>query len=172
MDATFNTESINGPESVFTSAPFARRRRVTSTWPGTLSLLSDACRATARAIAATSLFLIMYDNVNMMVPLHDTKLEALLTADLDKCIAKATPLTIENLELTDEEAVFFRKNMIHTILRIIIRYGVGPYYGGEDFELWKQDLEKSQPTSIDKITVHQSSIHPLPAMEIDENSTK
>ncbi|KAJ6607730.1 hypothetical protein B0H10DRAFT_2070477, partial [Mycena sp. CBHHK59/15] len=156
--------------------------------PGTLSLLSDACRATARAIAATSLFLIMYDNVNMMVrvaeqilgrkntqengtcttevPLHDTKLEALLTADLDKCIAKATPLTIENLELTDEEAVFFRKNMIHTILRIIIRYG------GKDFELWKQDLEKSQPTSIDKITLHQSSIHPLPAMEIDENSTK
>ncbi|KAJ6579397.1 hypothetical protein B0H10DRAFT_2342518, partial [Mycena sp. CBHHK59/15] len=33
INATFNTESINGPESVFTSAPFARRRRVTSTWP-------------------------------------------------------------------------------------------------------------------------------------------
>ncbi|KAJ6595217.1 hypothetical protein DFH09DRAFT_1413281 [Mycena vulgaris] len=155
---------------------------------GTLWLLADACRATARAIAATGLFLIVYDNVNMMVrvaeqilgrkntqengtcateiPLHDTKLDNLLAADLDKGIAEAPPLTVEDLEFTEAEADFFHKNMIHTILRIIIRYG------GEDFQKWQDDLGQAQPTSSNKITVHQSPIHPLPAMEIDQSSTK
>lgn len=100
------------------------------------------------------------------VPLHNAKLDSLLAADLDKSILEAPLLTIENLELTDSEANFFRENMIHTILRMIIRYG------GEDFEDWKPELEESQPVSSEKIAVHQSSIHPLPAMEIDENSTK
>ncbi|KAJ7486591.1 hypothetical protein FB451DRAFT_1534500 [Mycena latifolia] len=43
----------------------AKKRRARA--PGTLFLLSEACRATARAVAATSLFLVMYDNINMMV---------------------------------------------------------------------------------------------------------
>ncbi|KAJ7487292.1 hypothetical protein B0H11DRAFT_2172828 [Mycena galericulata] len=166
------------------TTPAANRQRS----PGALWLLAEACRATARAVAATGLFLIMYDNVNMMVrvaeqilgrkntqengtcatevPLHDTKLEDLLVADLDKGISEAPPLTIEDLQFTDTEATFFHENMIHTILRIIIRYG------GEDFECWKDDLDKAQPFSADKIAVHRSFIHPLPAMEIDENSTK
>ncbi|KAJ7716911.1 hypothetical protein DFH07DRAFT_973770 [Mycena maculata] len=137
--------------------------------PGTLWQLSEACRATACALAFTGLFLVMYDNINMMVriteqilgrkntqengtcatevALHDTKLEDLLTVDLDRGITNAPPLTVENLEFMDTEAKFFHDNMIHTILCII-------------------------PISADKITVHQSMIHPLPAMEIDENSTK
>ncbi|KAJ6455499.1 hypothetical protein DFH09DRAFT_1384541, partial [Mycena vulgaris] len=100
------------------------------------------------------------------IPLHDTKLDNLLAADLDKGIAEAPPLTVEDLEFTEAEADFFHKNMIHTILRIIIRYG------GEDFQKWQDDLEQAQPTSSNKITVHQSPIHPLPAMEIDQSSTK
>ncbi|KAJ7264138.1 hypothetical protein C8J57DRAFT_1624548 [Mycena rebaudengoi] len=150
--------------------------------PGTLSLLSDACRATARALAATGLYLIVYDNINMMVriaeqilgrkntqengtcatevPLHDAKLEDLLTSELDKSISAAPPLTIENLEFTEAEGSFFRENMIHTILRIIIRYG------GEGLEIWKDELDAAQP----RCTYH--PLHPLPAMEIDENSTK
>ncbi|KAJ7727279.1 hypothetical protein DFH07DRAFT_757734 [Mycena maculata] len=156
--------------------------------PGTLWQLSEACRATARALTLTGLFLVMYDNINMMVriteqilgrkntqengtcatevALHDTKLEDLLTVDLDRGITNVLPLTVENLEFTDTEAKFFHDNMIHTILHIIVRYG------GEGFEHLKEDLEKAQPISTDKITVHQSMIHPLPAMEIDENSTK
>ncbi|KAJ7486590.1 hypothetical protein FB451DRAFT_1534499 [Mycena latifolia] len=98
-----------------------------------------------------------------VVPLHDNKLEDLLTEDLDKCIAEAPPLTIEDLEFTEDEAKFFRKNMIHTILRIIVRYG------GEDFEPWKEELDDSQPISSDKIALHTTPIHPMPAMEIDEN---
>ncbi|KAJ7030141.1 hypothetical protein C8F04DRAFT_1211805 [Mycena alexandri] len=164
----------------------AKKKRARA--PGTLWQLSQACRATARSLALTSLFLVMYDNINMMVrvaeqilgrkntqengtcatevALHDAKLEDLLTADVDKGIANAPPLTVENLEFTETEAAFFHDNMIHTILRIIVRYG------GESFEHLKADLEKAQPVSADKIAVHQSMIHPLPAMEIDENSTK
>ncbi|KAJ6470301.1 hypothetical protein DFH09DRAFT_1344534 [Mycena vulgaris] len=107
--------------------------------PGTLSLLSDACRTTARVIASSGLFLIMYDNINMMVriaeqilgrkntqengtcatvvPLHDAKLDDLLTSTLDESIANAEPLSIEHLEFTEVEGMFFHKNMIHTILR-------------------------------------------------------
>ncbi|KAJ7353703.1 hypothetical protein DFH08DRAFT_956742 [Mycena albidolilacea] len=129
--------------------------------------LSQACRATARALASTGLFLVMYDNINMMVhvaeqilgrkntqengtcatevALHDAKLEDLLTADLNKGIANAPALTVENLEFTEEEAKFFRQNMVHTILRIIIPYG------GEDFSQFKEDLDNSQPVSADKI---------------------
>ncbi|KAJ7023836.1 hypothetical protein C8F04DRAFT_1213217 [Mycena alexandri] len=164
----------------------AKKKRARA--PGTLWQLSQACRATARSLALTSLFLVMYDNINMMVrvteqilgrkntqengtcatevALHDAKLEDLLTADFDKGIANAPPLTVENLEFTETEAVFFHDNIIHTILRIIVRYG------GESFEHLKADLEKAQPVSADKIAVHQSMIHPLPAMEIDENLTK
>ncbi|KAJ7681155.1 hypothetical protein B0H14DRAFT_3535871 [Mycena olivaceomarginata] len=143
----------------------AKKKRVRA--PGTLWQLSQACRATARALASTGLFLVMENGTCATeVALHDAKLEDLLTADLDKGIANAPPLTVENLEFMEEEAEFFRQNMVHTILRIIIRYG------GEDFSQFKEDLENAQPVSADKITVHQSFIHPLPAMEIDENSTK
>jgi hypothetical protein len=43
----------------------AKKKRVRA--PGTLWQLSQACRATARALASTGLFLVMYDNINMMV---------------------------------------------------------------------------------------------------------
>ncbi|KAJ6624223.1 hypothetical protein B0H10DRAFT_2162254 [Mycena sp. CBHHK59/15] len=173
-------------QSSGTTTSKAKKKRMRT--PGTLFLLSQACRATARAIAATGLFLIVYDNINMMVriaeqilgrkntqengtcatviPLHDATLNALLTADLDKSIANAPPLSIENLEFTEAEGTFFRKNMIHTILRMIVRYG------GESFDRWKKDLDESQPVSADQIALHRTPIHPVPAMEIDENSTK
>ncbi|KAF7373984.1 hypothetical protein MSAN_00611300 [Mycena sanguinolenta] len=99
--------------------------------PGTLSLLSDACRTTARILAATGLFLVVYDNINMMVriaeqilgrkntqengtcatvvPLHDAKPEDLLAMDLDESIANAAPLSIEDLEFTEAEGHSFVK---------------------------------------------------------------
>jgi hypothetical protein len=43
----------------------AEKKRICG--PRTLFLLSQACRATARTIAATGLFLLVYDNINMMV---------------------------------------------------------------------------------------------------------
>ncbi|KAJ7288848.1 hypothetical protein C8J57DRAFT_1047484 [Mycena rebaudengoi] len=48
-----------------TTVKKAKKKRVRA--PGTLWQLSEACRATARALALTGLFLVMYDNINMMV---------------------------------------------------------------------------------------------------------
>ena len=43
----------------------AKPRRLRT--PGVLSSLSTACRDTSRRIAATGLYVIVYDNVNMMI---------------------------------------------------------------------------------------------------------
>jgi hypothetical protein len=43
------------------------KKRKKARAPGLLTTLSDACSATSRAIAATGLFAVVYDNINMMV---------------------------------------------------------------------------------------------------------
>ncbi|KAJ7101667.1 hypothetical protein C8R44DRAFT_747125 [Mycena epipterygia] len=154
--------------------------------PGLLTLLSNACNATSRSIASSGLFVVVYDNINMMVrvaeqilgrknaqengtcttliPLHDTQPADLLTSSLDTSILNAPPLRIEHLLLTDAEAEFHTQNMVHTILRIIVRHG------GPGFKKWQKDLDAMQPKSSETIDVHKTPIHPLPSMEIDENS--
>ncbi|KAF8156294.1 hypothetical protein K438DRAFT_1621597, partial [Mycena galopus ATCC 62051] len=162
-----------------------KRKRKTRN-PGLLTVLSDVCNATSRAIAATGLFLVVYDNINLMVrvaeqilgrknaqengtcatliQLHDATSDDLLTSTLDTSILNAPPLRTEDLLFNNDEAEFHEKNMVHTILRIIIRQG------GDGFKKWQKDLESSQPTSSEIISVHKTSIHPLPSMDIDENS--
>ncbi|KAK7019993.1 hypothetical protein R3P38DRAFT_1236976 [Favolaschia claudopus] len=71
---------------------------------------------------------------------------------------------MEHLLFNDEEAQFHDKNMVHTILRIIVRHG------GEGMKKWQKDLDAMQPKSSETISVHKTPIHPLPTMDIDENS--
>ncbi|KAJ7084898.1 hypothetical protein B0H15DRAFT_783568 [Mycena belliarum] len=154
--------------------------------PGLLATLSNACMQTTRSIASSGLFAVVYDNINMMVrvaeqvlgrksaqengtcatliPLHGTNPEDLLTATLDESVLNAAHLRIDNLLLTDEEAAFHTENMVHTILRVIVRHG------GDGFKKWQGDLDAMQPASSEVIDVHKTPIHPLPSMEIDENS--
>ncbi|KAJ6469072.1 hypothetical protein C8R47DRAFT_1151103 [Mycena vitilis] len=164
----------------------AKRRKRKARAAGLLLALSDSCNATSRAIAATGLFEVVYDNINMMVrvaeqilgrknaqengtcatliPLHDAKPDDLLTSKLDTSIMNAPPLAIDDLIFTEQEAEFHEQNMIHTVLRIIVRQG------GEGLKKWQKDLDAMQPKSSETISVHKSAIHPLPTMEIDENS--
>ncbi|RDB26708.1 hypothetical protein Hypma_005341 [Hypsizygus marmoreus] len=97
-------------------------------------------------------------------PLHEAELKHMLTEDLNKRILDAPPLSIYQLQLTKDEAELLLQQMIHAILRIII------HFGGEGFKRWETDLEASVPTSLDTIEVHKTPVHPLPAMEIEENS--
>ncbi|KAJ7901536.1 hypothetical protein B0H13DRAFT_2234103 [Mycena leptocephala] len=99
-----------------------------------------------------------------LIPLHNAKLEHLLTSELDKSILAARPLTVDDIALNTAESEFFVQNMVHTILRTII------LHGGEGFQKWKSDVDASQPVSEDTIDVHKTPLHPLPAMEIDESS--
>ena len=99
-----------------------------------------------------------------MLPLYNAKLEDLRTQTLDERITNAGPLRLEDLELTEPEGTLMNDALVHTILSIIVTHG------GEGFAKWSEDLKNSQPHSSDTIDVHQTPIHPLPAMEIDEST--
>ena len=76
----------------------------------------------------------------------------------------APPLALEHLELDEHESELMDDALVHTILAIIVRYG------GEGFTAWKDKLTANQPKSSEIIDVHKTTLHPLPAMEIDENT--
>ncbi|KAL1698540.1 hypothetical protein EV121DRAFT_165808, partial [Schizophyllum commune] len=65
---------------------------------------------------------------------------------------------------TASEAVTFRECLVYTILRVIVMYG------GPGLKCFAQDVNAAQPTTSRQITVHQTPIHPLPAMEIDKST--
>ena len=65
---------------------------------------------------------------------------------------------------TVEEQKAFKKHLIFTILRIIITHG------GASFKIFEKDLERDQPCTKDKIELHKTPLHPLPAWNIDESS--
>ena len=99
-----------------------------------------------------------------VIPLYNANLEDLKTQTLDDGITNAGPLRLEDLELTESECTLMNNVLVHTILSIIVAHG------GEGFEKWSDDLKNSRPHSSDTIDVHQTPIHPLPAMEIDEST--
>jgi hypothetical protein len=77
----------------------------------------------------------------------------------------APPLKLSDVKLTDAKFILFEKALVHTVLQIIVNYG------GDGFQWWKKELDDCQPRSSETISIHQTNLHPLPAMEIDENST-
>ncbi|KDQ51992.1 hypothetical protein JAAARDRAFT_62157 [Jaapia argillacea MUCL 33604] len=152
--------------------------------PGTLHRLSASMQDMAWSVAATGLNGHVYDNINMMFrsaeqvigchdsqengtcatiwPLWKASIEHMKTVDLTKSFNRAPPLSLKDVILTPDENNFFCKCQEHTILRIIITHG------GEKFKKFAKDLDKSQPKSLDKIEVHKTPLHPLPAMDIEE----
>ena len=99
-----------------------------------------------------------------MLPLHNAKLEDMRTQTLNEGITNAGPLRLEDLELTEPECTLMSDALVHTILSIIVTHG------SEGFAKWSEDLKISQPHSSDTIDVHQTPIHLLPTMEIDEST--
>ncbi|KAF8134695.1 hypothetical protein K438DRAFT_2126551 [Mycena galopus ATCC 62051] len=123
--------------------------------------------------AKSRLMALTYDNINLInqiaeqilsqksaqengtcttLPLHNAKLEHLLTSDLDESILNAPPLTLEDIILDEADSKFLTKNM----------------WGG--FRKMAKELNESQPVSADVINVYKTPLHPLLAMEIDESS--
>lgn len=76
----------------------------------------------------------------------------------------APDLKLSNIIHTPEEASIFKKNIIYTILRIIIRFG------GDGFKKFESDLKKNQPETNDKIELHQTELYPLPPWHIDQST--
>lgn len=63
-------ELINNPEPTAAisaiSAPQTKKKKRTKQRPGTLEFLSESMREVARLVAATGMFLTVYDNINMV----------------------------------------------------------------------------------------------------------
>lgn len=76
----------------------------------------------------------------------------------------AQPLRLEDIQLTSDEGALLKNALVHTVLSIVVNYG------GESLQKWKAEVQDLRPHSSDIINVHQTPIHPLPCMEIDEST--
>ncbi|KIJ59407.1 hypothetical protein HYDPIDRAFT_162408 [Hydnomerulius pinastri MD-312] len=173
----------NGDHSTASQAAKPRRKER----PGTLELLSQSMRKVARTIAADGLFLIVYDNINMMwkvaeqivgrtdsqengtcatlLPLFKVKPEDLSAEQLNAKLDSAPELSMDDILLSENNHAFFRECLVHTVMRVAVRFG------GEKLRTLTPQVLASTPESSFKIELHKTEIHPLPAMNIDEAST-
>lgn len=85
-------------------------------------------------------------------------------ADLKAAFAEAPPLALKDILLTDPEFKFMDKCLRHCILRIIVEHG------GEKFSKFRDALDQSLPVTPEKIELHKTPLHPLPAWNIDEST--
>ncbi|KAJ6527284.1 hypothetical protein B0H10DRAFT_2279228, partial [Mycena sp. CBHHK59/15] len=153
---------------------------------GSLRELSMSMRSMARAVASTGLFAATYDTINMMFraaeqvmgrtdsqengtcatifPLWKAAIENMKIAELKDAFAKAPPLALKDILLTDPEFKFMDKCLRHRILRIIVEHG------GEKFSKFREALDQSLPVTPEKIELHKTPLHPLPAWNIDEST--
>lgn len=76
----------------------------------------------------------------------------------------APPLKIEDIVLWGDDQRQFKKNLIHCILRVIIKHG------GPGFQKFEKNLRDDQWISPDQIPVHKTELHPLPTWPIDEST--
>ncbi|KAG9079921.1 hypothetical protein FRC06_007311 [Ceratobasidium sp. 370] len=87
-------------------------------------------------------------------------------SDLTERFDKAPPLTLEDLQLSPEEAGLHRKCVVYTILDIIVNHG------GIEFEKYRPLLARQLLTLTHKREIHQDHIYPFPTMHIDESTVK
>ncbi|KAH9015410.1 hypothetical protein EDB84DRAFT_1671051 [Lactarius hengduanensis] len=154
---------------------------------GTLEALSESMRKLTREVAASDLYVLVYDNINMLwkvaeqilgrtdsmengtcatiVSLFQANVEDLKAIELERRFGSAPELKVSDIMLTEDEYTLHRKCLIHTVLRIVVQYG------GPRLQVFRKDLQAMEPHSDFRIDVHKSEIHPLPAMNINEAST-
>ncbi|EIW77927.1 hypothetical protein CONPUDRAFT_61695 [Coniophora puteana RWD-64-598 SS2] len=173
--------TLGAPAGDANTAKKARRH------PGTIEILSHSMMEKVRAIAGTLLFLIVYDNINMMwraaeqaigrkdsqqngtcatlIPLHAASKEDLDTSELIAKADTAPDLRIDDLVLTPQESQDFYKSLVHCVMRITTRYG------GSELQKLHTEVMSCMPSSDYTIDIHKTNVHPLAAMNIDESST-
>ncbi|KAL1719589.1 hypothetical protein EV715DRAFT_272510 [Schizophyllum commune] len=185
VDGAPSSASIN--DGLPNTAGPPRDLRQQAAKPGTLQSLSLQMRAKAREMARTSDFMVVYDNINMMwrvaeqilgrtdslesgtcataMPLHDADPKDLDPAVFYQHFDNAEKLEPTDLMHTAEYKARLRQNLVHTVLRIIVRRG-----GDAMRKKFGKEVRESQPSTSSKIAVHATKIHPLPTMHINEQS--
>lgn len=97
-------------------------------------------------------------------PLFKAILANMQVSDLEASFDAAKPLSINDILLNQTESKMLHTNLTHCVLRIIITHG------GDGFMKFTKDLELSVPWSADRIELHKTPLHPLPAYDIDEST--
>ncbi|KAL1733993.1 hypothetical protein EV714DRAFT_234465 [Schizophyllum commune] len=169
------------------SQPRGRDQEASGGKMGTLQKLSLEMRKVARRMAKKNSFLLVYDNINMMwrvaeqiigrtdsmqngtcataLPLFNAKAEDLQTSTLEKHFDSARELRIEDLLLTPQYYARLRKLFVHCVMRILVRRG------GQVLQAkFGKKLRRTEPRTNSRIAPHTTSVHPLPARPINENS--
>ncbi|KAH9172322.1 hypothetical protein EDB89DRAFT_2114193 [Lactarius sanguifluus] len=154
---------------------------------GTLEALSESMRKVTCEVATSDLYVLMYDNINMvwkvaeqilgrtdsmengtcvtLVPLFRASIKDLRAIELERRFQSTPELKVSDIMLTEDEYSLHQKCLIHTVLQIAVQYG------GPRLQVFRKDLQVMEPHSDFRIDVHKSEIHPLPAMNINEAST-
>ncbi|KAJ6517845.1 hypothetical protein DFH09DRAFT_1428362 [Mycena vulgaris] len=97
-------------------------------------------------------------------PLWKAAIENMRISDLNAAFDKAPPLTLKDILLTTHELKLMEKCLRHCILRIIVDDG------GEKFKRFRDALDDSLPVTPEKIELHKTPLHPLPAWMLDEST--
>ncbi|KAJ6594969.1 hypothetical protein B0H10DRAFT_1960576 [Mycena sp. CBHHK59/15] len=90
--------------------------------------------------------------------------EHMRISNLNAAFNAAPPLSLKDVLLTMPELKLMDKCLQHCILRIIVKHG------GEKFEKFRKALDTAPPVTPEKIELHQTCFHPLPAWNIDEST--
>ena len=99
-----------------------------------------------------------------LIPLFKAQIEDLKTVDYQAHFLAAPRLKLTDILHTPQERKDFKKHLIFTILGIIVKNG------DNGFEKFEGKLKDQQPVTGEKIELHKSDLHPLPAWKIDESS--
>jgi len=99
-----------------------------------------------------------------VIPLFDAMVEDLDLKKFQSAYLEAPLLNLKDIIHTRDEQKQFKNNLIHTILRVIVKHG------GPGFNKFEKELAKNEPITAAKIPVHTTDLHPLPSWNIDESS--
>ncbi|KJA12992.1 hypothetical protein HYPSUDRAFT_152096, partial [Hypholoma sublateritium FD-334 SS-4] len=99
-----------------------------------------------------------------ITPLFDASPEDIKVADFQSNFLDAEALSIKDILHSPDECDTFKKNLIFTILRTIVKFG------GDRFKHFEKELHQNQPKTKEKIKLHKSELYPLPPWNIDEST--
>ncbi|KAJ7868794.1 hypothetical protein B0H14DRAFT_3084033 [Mycena olivaceomarginata] len=132
---------------------------------------ASQCEASRGLPLQTGLFAASYDNINLVfraaeqiMGRTDSQENGTCTTIFPLWKAAPPPLSIDDILLTATESELMDKCLRHCILRIIVEHG------GEHFKRFCDDVQNAQPVTAEKIELHRTQLHPLPAWNIDEST--
>jgi hypothetical protein len=86
------------------------------------------------------------------------------TTDFEASFDAAPPLTVRSVLHTKDESIAFKRYLIYTILRIVVKHG------GPAFQKFAEAIRNHEPSSAMRVPVHKTVLQCLIAFGIDEST--